>query len=234
MNKYSTLVDTLAQSEMYRKCARAFTEATGLTLGIRPADSWNPEPGANRKGKTFCSLMAQTNASCAACLRLQDRVADAALNGPALLKCEFGLYEAAVPVKLGPQVIAFLTTGQIHLQEPTSEQVAKMQQNVERHGSGANRDEIKAAYLRARIMPRKQFEAALGLLAIFAEQLAAMSNLITTRAINAEPMPVVRAKVYIRENLQEELHLTDIAKAACTSTFYICKLFKKHAGLNLT
>ena len=234
MNTHAALVDTLAQSEPFRKYAHAFTKATGLPLGIRPADCWNPDLGAQKKGKSYCALIARTNAGCAARLRTQDRLAEAALNGPALLKCECGLYEGAVPVKLGPQVIGFLITGQIHLQEPTREQVAKMLQTVERHGLGANRDEIKGAYLNARVMPRKQFEAILGLLAMFAEQLAAMSNLITTRAQNSEPTPVLRAKEYIRQNLQEDLRLTEIAKAACTSTFYICKLFKKHTGLNLT
>ena len=234
MNTHSALIDTLARSESFRKYAHAFTKATGLPLWLRPAHSWNADPGAQRKGRTFCALVTRTNAGCAARLRTPDRLAEAALNGPAILKCEFGLYEGAVPLKLGQQVIGFLITGEIHLQEPTREQVAKMQHTVERYGLGADRDEIKGAYLSTRVMPRKQFEAMLGLLAIFAEQLAAMSNLITTRAQNSEPTPVVRAKQYIRQNLQEDLRLTEIAKAACTSTFYICKLFKKHTGLNLT
>ena len=46
-------------------------------------------------------------------------------------------------------------------------------------------------------------------------------------------MAVARAKTYIREHLQDDITLADIARAACTSSFYICKLFKKTTGLNL-
>jgi YesN/AraC family two-component response regulator len=59
-------------------------------------------------------------------------------------------------------------------------------------------------------------------------------NQLAVRRANAEPIAIIRAKEFIRQNLQNDMTLTDVAKAACTSTFYICKLFKRHTGMNFT
>ena len=56
-------------------------------------------------------MMAKRSASCAACLRVQQRLNDAAQDGSATLKCHFGMSESAVPVKLGEQTIGYLATG---------------------------------------------------------------------------------------------------------------------------
>jgi AraC-like DNA-binding protein len=48
-------------------------------------------------------------------------------------------------------------------------------------------------------------------------------------------MPVIRrAKEYIHQHQGEEITLSSVAKAANTSVFYFCKLFKKATGLNFT
>ena len=45
---------------------------------------------------------------------------------------------------------------------------------------------------------------------------------------------ITRAKQYIQENHGEALSLGQVAKAVNTSTFYFCKMFKKHTGVNFT
>ena len=45
---------------------------------------------------------------------------------------------------------------------------------------------------------------------------------------------ITRAKQFINDNCREDISLADVAKACNTSTFYFCKLFKRHAGLNFT
>jgi YesN/AraC family two-component response regulator len=84
------------------------------------------------------------------------------------------------------------------------------------------------------MMSRTQLAGFVAMLENFSEHLAVRSNQIAVRQANAEPIAIVRAKAYIRENLQEDITLADVAKAAFTSTFYICKLFKRHAGMNFT
>lgn len=234
MNTHATMLNTLAASPVYRQYERAFSDATGLPLTLRGPDSWQPPFRGKAQENDFCAMMSKKSAGCAACLRMQERLTDAATTETATLKCHFGMSEAAVPVKLGEATIGFLATGQIFTQEPTEAQVEKMEQTMKALGVEANAEEARKAYKRTKVMPRHQFASATRLLEIFAQDLAGKSNQIAVREANAEPIAVVRAKNYIRANLHEDITLAQVAKAACTSTFYICKLFKRQTGVNLT
>jgi AraC-like DNA-binding protein/ligand-binding sensor protein len=233
MNDHSTLLNALAESPMYRRYEKAFSSATGLPLALRSREGWQPTFRGKPQENAFCAMMARTNAGCAACLRMQERISDEATHETATMKCHFGLTESAVPVKLGTETIGFLATGQILTQVPTDSQLSKMEQTMKLLGVEADPKEARKAYMDTKVMPRMQFASATRLLEIFAEDLSARSNQLAVREANADPIAVVRAKAYIRENLQEDITLADVAKAACTSTFYICKLFKRHTGVNL-
>lgn len=234
MNDHAALLQTLSDSPVYRRYERAFSSATGLPLALRPLEAWQPPFRGKPQENEFCAMMAKKSAACAACLRVQEQLASEACNGAATMKCHFGMSEAAVPVKLGEQTIGFLATGQVFTQEPTPAQVNKMEQTAQSLGITVDTAEARKAYSNTKVMPRAQFASAVRLLEIFAEDLGSKSNNLVVRESHAEPIAVVRAKTFIRENLQEDITLTDVAKAACTSTFYICKLFKRHTGLNLT
>jgi YesN/AraC family two-component response regulator len=234
MNDHATLLNTLSESPVYRRYEKAFSAATGLPLALRSPDSWQPPFRGKAQENEFCAMMAKRNAACAACLRVQERLSQTASETSATIKCHFGMSEAAVPVKLGEKTIGFLTTGQVLTQEPTDAQMEKMETTLDTLGVQVDRDEARKAYRNTKVMPRHQFASAMRLLEIFAEDLASKSNQLAVREANAEPAAVVRAKNYIRENLHEDITLADVAKAACTSTFYICKLFKRNTGVNLT
>jgi AraC-like DNA-binding protein/ligand-binding sensor protein len=234
MNDHTTLLEALTKSPVYRRYERAYSAAIGLPLALRSPQAWQPPFRGKSRENEFCAMMARKSASCAACLRVQQRLTEAATEQSATVKCHFGMLEGAVPVKLGVETIGFLTTGQVLTQEPTDAQLAKVDQTLENLGVEADRTTARKAYQRTKVMPRAQFSSAMHLLEIFAEDLSSKSNHLAMRESHAEPIAVVRAKTYIRENLQEDLTLADVAKAACTSTFYICKLFKRHTGLNIT
>ena len=233
MKDHSALLETLSKSPVYRRYERAFSSATGLPLALRPLEAWQPPFRGKAQENQFCAMMARQSSSCAACLRMQERLATSASEGTTTLKCHFGMTEAAVPVKLGSETIGFLATGQIFTQEPTTAQVGKMEQTMSTLGVAVDMEKVREAYKRTKVMPRAQFASAANLLQIFAEDLSARSNQLAVREANTEPAAVVKAKEYIRRNLHEDITLKDVAKAACTSTFYICKLFKKQTGVNL-
>jgi AraC-like DNA-binding protein len=234
MNDKSTLLDTLTESDIYRDYERAYSDATGLPVALRGADAWQPSFRGKRRENSFCALMSMQNASCAACLRMQERMVAAASDSSAIARCHFGLTEVAVPVKLGKEILGFLATGQVFTQKPTETQYRKAARLMKRMGIKVNRHEAHKAYMATRVMPRNQLVSAARLLEIFADHLAMKSNQLVVRQANADPIAVVRAKAYIHEHLQDDITLTDVAKAACTSTFYICKLFKRHTGVNFT
>jgi YesN/AraC family two-component response regulator len=69
------------------------------------------------------------------------------------------------------------------------------------------------------------------LLEIFAEQLSFVANQIVIQQNESEPYQVRLARVFISRYLAENINLSDVAKKIHVSTFYLCKIFKKAAGL---
>ena len=55
-------------------------------------------------------MVAQKSRACAACLQVQQELAEGAKVEPQTIVCHFGLCDTAVPVRLGEQLIGFPKT----------------------------------------------------------------------------------------------------------------------------
>src|SRR5581483_9261966 len=120
------LVNMLTNSRIYQDYERAFSEATGLPVSLRPVDSWQLPHRGKRQENPFCAMMSEKSRACAACLRLQQQLCETAVNEPQTLTCELGLCDTAVPVRLGDRRIGFLQTGQIFRRKPSEAQYARI------------------------------------------------------------------------------------------------------------
>lgn len=227
------MVNQLQKSELFRDYQKAFEATTGMPLGIRAAESFRAPLQDSKQANRFCSLMAATNKSCAACLQLQQKLADSATAEPQTEQCYAGLTESAVPIRVGENVLGYLQTGQVMLQAPTNGRYRKVSADLALE-SQPNRAELKQAYFETRVMQKKQYDAVVRLLAIFAAHLSARSNQLVTQEATAEAPVITRARTFIAEHFSEEIALTDVARAVNTSPFYFCKLFKTATGLTFT
>lgn len=234
MNANKNLTEALANSKVYQDYERAFSETTGLPVTLRPVESWQLPHHGKRNENTFCSMVAQKSRACAACLQVQQQLAEGAAIEPQTVICHFGLCDTAVPVRLGEQLIGFLQTGQVFRRKPTSAQFERTAKLAEEWGVPVDRTELKKAYFDTRVLTPKQHESMIKLLSIFAQHLSMISNQIVVQQQNAEPPVITKAKQFIQEHQTEDLSLGDVAKAVNTSTFYFCKMFKKYTGLNFT
>jgi AraC-like DNA-binding protein len=208
------LIEKLVASKLYQDYERAFSDATGEN--------------------EFCALLAEKSRSCAACLQLQERLAQAAHEGPATLACRFGLCDTAVPVRVGKRLIGFLHTGQVLPQKPTVSRVNRAMRELAVMNLGLDTARLREAFQRSRVLTSREQDSVARLLQIFAEHLSLIGNQIVVQQENAEPPVISRAKVFIREHLAEPLSLGNVARAVNTSTFYFCKLFKRVTGVNFT
>lgn len=234
MNANGTLIEALANSQIFRDYERAYTETTGLPVALRPVETWRLPLHGKRNENPFCAMMSEKSRTCAACLQMQDQLCRGAQSGPNTETCAYGLCESAVPVRLGGKVIGFLQTGQVFRQKPTEAQFERAAEAVEKLGVTEKRSRLARSYFQTPVVPGKKLESALSLLGIFADHLSMKSNQIAMQQANSEPPVITRAKQFIREHQTEDLSLGQVAKAVNTSTFYFCKLFKKAAGLNFT
>lgn len=232
--KNQNLVDALAQSPIYQDYERAFTEATGLPMALRSVESWQLPLRGQRNENPFCAMMAQKSRSCAACLQMQQKLAEASMQEAQTLTCAHGLCDSTVPVRLGNQVLGFLQTGQVFRKKPTAAQFERTAQLATEWGLEVDRTELKKAYFNTRVLSPKQYDSMVKLLTLFAQHLSMVSNQVVVRQENAEPPVIARAKEFIKANQAEDLSLGQVAKAVNTSTFYFCKLFKKVTGINFT
>jgi AraC-like DNA-binding protein len=227
-------LEALLSSKLFMDYERAFTEATGLPVALRPVESWQLPLHGKRNEGPFCALMAERSRACGSCLEVQEKLAQAANDEPATSVCPAGMSDTVVPVRLGERLIGFLQTGQIFRKPPTQEQFERTVQLLTKWGIDTDRAALRQAYFATRVMPAKQHEAVIKLLSIFAQHLSALSNQILVKQVNAEPPLITRAKAFIKEHQTESFSLGQVAKAVNSSPFYFCKLFKKATGLNFT
>jgi AraC-like DNA-binding protein len=228
------VIEKLAGSKIYQDYERAFSETTGLPVTLRPVESWQLPHHGKRSENRFCAFMAQKSRSCAACLQVQQQLAEKAREEAQSVTCLHGLCDTAVPVRLGGNPVGFLQTGQIFRKKPTDAQFERTARLVAEWGVPVERQQLREAYFETRVVPGKQHNSIVKLLTIFSQHLSALSNQIIVQQANSELPVITRAKEYIRQNQGEELSLGLVAKAVNTSTFYFCKLFKKATGLNFT
>jgi AraC-like DNA-binding protein/ligand-binding sensor protein len=228
------LVDKIKKSQIYRDYEKAFRETTGLPINLRPLEAFDLPHNDDPKQAPFCALMARTNHSCAACLQLQKKVEEEAKLEPKTLKCFGGLCDSAVPIRVGENLVAFLQTGQILLHQPSRQEFKKVTRELLKFGVEADLKKIEEAWFQTRVLEKKQYEAVLRLLTIFAQHLSSLSNQLMVAAREAEPPMVSKAKVYIAERHTEEISLREVASAVNTSAFYFCKMFKQATGLTFT
>jgi len=228
------LIRKLAASTLFQDYQQAFGEATGLPLSLRSAEDWQLAHASGRHQNSFCALVARQNSACADCLQMQQRVRDTANGVPATLKCSFGLSETAVTVKLGERTIGYLHTGQVFFKAPSGSQTTAAVDRLKEFGARVSSKEATVAYQSTRVVPRSQYDSVIRLLEFFAKQLSLMANQVVIQDRVAEPPQVARARQFIHEHWNEEFSLSDVARFAAVSPFYLCKKFKATTGLHFT
>ena len=234
MNANGQLLETLTRSEMFQDYERAYSEATGMPVALRPVETWKLPFHGKRKENGWCALMAEKSRTCAACLQVQEKLSQGAKDGPATVTCAYGLCETVVPVKLGLQTIGFLQTGQVMRQKPTRASFRRAVGMVEELGVDIDKANAKEAYFTTPVVSKKKLDSASSLLSIFAEHLSITGNQIAVQTANAEPPAIAKAKQFIHEHHTEDLSLGKVAAAVHTSIFYFCKLFRKVTGITFT
>ena len=234
MDANGTLLEHLTRSETFKSYERAYTEATGMPLTLRPVNTWQlPFHGMRREGP-FCAVMAEKSRTCAACLQLQEKLTQDATHKAATRTCAYGLCETAVPVKLGPQTIGFLQTGQVLRQPPTEASFQRAVEQAASRGVDIDNAAAKLAFFRTPVVTQRKLDAVAGLLASFADHLAMKSNQLVVQTAHAELPIIAKAKQFIRDHYTESLSLGQVSSNVNTSRFYFCKQFRKATGVSFT
>jgi AraC-like DNA-binding protein/ligand-binding sensor protein len=234
VNRIAGMVQKLSRSETFKEYERAFGDATGLPLALRPLEVWNLSMAGKPRENRFCGLMAQCNRSCAACLQMQERIGDENAAGSTTVTCFAGLSDTAVPVRIGEGIIGYLQTGQVSLKTPSAAQFEKITSQLMEWDAKLDLAEVKEAYFQSRVLSSVQYNGMIKMLEIFAKHLSMVANEVTVQENEAESPLVRRARAYIVGHQADPIDLDNVAQAMHVSTFYFCKIFKKATGLTFT
>ena len=234
VNRLSGMVQKLANSETFKEYERAFGDATGLPLALRPQEVWNLSMAGKPRENRFCGLMAKCSLACGVCLQMQERIGDQAAAGPATVTCFAGLSDTAVPVRAGEGIIGYLQTGQVSLKDPNTAQFEKIEKQLKEWDAKLDLGEVKEAYFQSRVLNSGQYNGMIKMLEIFAKHLSMVANEVTVQENEAESPLARRARAYIDGHQADPIDLDNVAKAMHVSTFYFCKMFKKATGLTFT
>ena len=228
------LLEALRRSSLYLDYERAFNDATGLPLTLRPVESWHLPHHDRRNENRFCALIATKSRPCSTCLQVHQKLAELAAQETHTIACPLGMCDTAVPVKLGDRLLGFLQTGQVFRKPPAEAQFQRVARLAENWGIEAEPEALKEAYFATRVLPAPHHDAVVQLLKIFAQHLSLVSNQIVVHQENSEPLMIARAREFIEQHQTEALSLACVAKAVNASPFYFCKMFKRITGLNFT
>lgn len=233
-NTGKVLVEKLTRSKIFRDYEQAFRGATGLPFTLTPPETWGLPLHGDTNENPFCSLMAESSKSCAACLEMQEKLSQKVNGEPVTVKCFAGLCDTAVPVRLGDRLLGFLRTGQIMTETPTEEDFDRTTQTLIKWGVDVDLKKLHEAYFASKVLTGDQYQSLVRLLRVFADHLSMVSNQVLVREENTESPMITRAKDFIDKNQSDDLSLAAVARAVNTSTFYFCKMFKKATGLTFT
>ena len=226
----------MRDSSVYRDYERAFTRGTGLPLRLHMPEMLIIARYPRAQENPFSALMATANRSCAQscdqCCALQQQLEKEARLAPHTLKFFAGLCESAVPVRVGDRLIAFLQTGQVLLHRPSKVSFENITRTLRAWGALVDLTKLEAAYFNTRVLAPVQYEALVRLLAIFAEQLAAVANALSLQSEQAEPLAMTRARTFIGLHAHDDLSLAQVAGVANMSANYFSEKFRESTGIN--
>lgn len=229
-----SVVQHLERSDVFQEYKDAFETTTGLPLALRAAGTFNSPLHGSKRVNPFCQLMASRNKTCSNCLLVQQQAEEQAREEAKTFECFAGLSEAAVPVRVGDQMLGHLQTGQILLRSPNAAGFKAVARQIDPATSSKDAAAIKEAYFATRVLTKSQFDSVVRLLSIFAQHLSSISNQVMVQESTAESPVVARARAFIQERFSGELSVGEVARAVNMSTFYFCKVFKSGTGLTFT
>jgi AraC-like DNA-binding protein len=165
---------------------------------------------------------------------LQQQLQRQAACGTRTLKCFAGLCESAVPVRVGPDLVAFLHTGQVLLHSPTRGDFGCVAQRLIQWGVEVDLGAAEEAYFQTRVLQPSQYRSLLRLLEIFSGHLAGVCEELLLRATAVEPPAVANARRLLAIHHPEPLSLPQVARAVNVSATYFSRCFKAATGLTFT
>ncbi len=205
----------------------AFHRTTGLPLEFHSPGKYavTESPGI----PDFCRVMSMHRKVCESCTKSHLALQDSASLQVKTARCFAGLTSSAVPVIQGDKSIGFLHTGHVYVDRaPGCSQPGR---GCMLPGRASRRCGCSGACRETPKFETDRYEGALGLLRVFASQLAGT----VVPGSNASPYSTIEHVIHqIRADVARDWRLRDLALSAGMHPGYFSEQFHRHTGRTLT
>lgn len=226
--------DLLENTPNYRTFARAFQDATGLSLALVPADGIaNRVPDCDHRDTEFCRALQRLLGPGAPCSC--SRLSRLALSTGRLRadKCPAGIINVALPLFSGRQHIATLLAGKVIHGQRRLKEWRRLVTLLRRYGRN-DRSAILFASRTVPVVSAKRFRAACDLLKCFAETVEKRVCAWQRAGPASLPVGVQKTKHFIRQRATGPVTLAEVARASGLSIPHFSEVFKRHTGLTFS
>ncbi len=237
MPAHQALVRKISRSQILSDYEIAFVNASGLPMRFQPVGSsqeralpLKDHPAEN----PFCALLSTHEEGCKMCREVDKKLLDTGGTEPRTEFCLAGLADTAVPVMVKGKLAGYLRTGQVALEAPETSHFSKLARTLMDWGLKTDLSRIEEAWLHSKVLAAPQYEAFIQLLKVFARHIGLAAEHFAPELEDTEAPVIQKARHYIADHQQEELHVKDVAKILNISVFYFCKVFRKATGKTFT
>lgn len=207
-----------------------FTTLSGVRLAF--VDDLGREPEHEGGDPMICRLIRETADGRAMCARVRQGVLAAAEEEPACARCDAGMSEVAVPVRIGGVCAGyFLFSGTLPAPADAAAR-ARARHLLARHRIDIAPELLEKWLEGLTVVPEERLEALRRILWIAARQIAHQFMDPTDLEERELPVAVAKACGYIRAHgLTEDLQLTDVARHCGVSEGHFSRMFHQSTGL---
>jgi AraC-like DNA-binding protein/ligand-binding sensor protein len=237
MKQNSAIAQKISRSRVLAEYERAFAAASGLPMKFE-AVAEGVSGGAifhrRQSENPFCALISQSKEGCRMCSEIGAQITKTDPPEIRTQACIAGLSDTAVPVVIHGQLAGFLRTGQVALEPLQKASFSRVAKALVRWGLDTDLTRMEEAWYHSKVLTPQQYSAFIELLQVFSRHLSIVFEGEAAAPSDSEAPLIQKARNFIREHQQEDLHVGAVAKQLNMSVFYFCKVFKKATGLTFT
>jgi len=238
MQGFTSIVHSVAHSQILADYENAFVAATGLPMRFQPLEQGLGKPGLplrqHPSENPFCALVSKSEEGCRMCLDTDKKLQKQATGDAHTVVCLAGLSDTAVPVNIQGRLAGYLRTGQVALSKPNPAEFSKIGRRLLEWGFSTDLKQAEEAWAHSKVLAPAQYEAFVQLLKVFSRHLSLAAEHLPAAPAPSESPLIHKARAYIASHQQEDLHVEEVSRALNISVFYFCKVFKKATGLTFT
>lgn len=226
------LIEEIRETDVYKEYEQAYAEVTKLPLILRSRNPGDILPVGMENEHEFCAFMRKHNDSCKTCMHLSEQHP----HGQDTLRqvCFAGIQVAAVPVRVNKEVVGYLQTGEVLLENPTSDRLDDATRQLLDWGIKLDKKDLEMLLDSGPVLSPKQYEAVLKMLEIFAKHISELAARISVIPEMSEPDAIRRSREYIRDHSGDRMSLDQVASVANMSASHFCRVFKKATDMNFS